>query len=85
MPNIICEGNSCMDCLYEGCMSLRLDRKGRLYTRCTRCGTITFRYCDLALNGLRSVWKVPLTLEQAKVVAAANQQRPKAVHAGARP
>jgi len=66
----------CMECLQEDCMAVGLDKRGGLYVRCQRCGTIKFYYSDIALNGLRHVWGVALTIDEIKKRVGANQALP---------
>lgn len=43
---------SCLHCLSEKCVALRLDKKGRPYTYCRVCSTRSFMPTSIALRGL---------------------------------
>lgn len=84
IPITVSDANPCPDCLESHCLALRVDRKGRVYTRCHACGTICFRYSNLALKGLSTAWKMPLTLEEVRLAVARMQRKPAAAQTGAR-
>jgi len=44
---------SCLHCLKEGTLVVRIDKRGRPWTNCSACGTRSFIHTDAGLTGLR--------------------------------
>jgi len=42
----------CLHCLTDGSCQMKLDKKGRPFTRCWSCGTMVFLHSDRAFLGL---------------------------------
>ena len=68
---------ACFFCLTEGCMRMRLDKKGRPYLRCGLCGTKAFLYEASALRGLMmwdaAVGQLIAQLQQTDLTASEQQ------------
>lgn len=64
---------SCLHCLTETCVALRLDKKGRPYTYCRVCSTRAFMPSSIALRGLMLF--APQILEVLKRSGQLNRER----------